>query len=303
MTKIRLILFFALVMVCSLMIFSTSSRAQNPLEDAIKQLTSDNVKGYIQPFVTAFGANMNSGVYHTASADQLGFTLRLDLIAMGTFIGDAEKKYKAINPYDGSEVETATIFGEQGAVVGPIPGVEYQFQNGQVKTSMVPFFLPQLTVGDVYGTQAIIRYVPIPEVNNVPKINLFGIGARHNVSQYIPAVPVDLSASIFYQSLKVGDLFEAKTLSFGAQVSKSFALLTLYGGLQYESMSMDLKYTYTGNIPGITVADPNVSLSLDGKNKFRGTAGLDLSLALLHIFADINVGTATVVSGGIGFGF
>ncbi|MBI5020520.1 MAG: hypothetical protein HZB59_03710 [Ignavibacteriales bacterium] len=303
MTRKRSILLTVMSVICLLTFLTMQVSAQNPVEDAIKQLTSDNVKGYVQPFITAFGANMNSGVYHTASADQMGFTLRLDLIAMGTLIGDAEKKYKAINPYDDSEVETATIFGEQGAIVGPIPGVEYQFQNGQVKTSVVPFFMPQLTVGDVFGTQAIIRYVPIPEVNNVPKINLFGIGARHNVSQYIPAVPVDLSASIFYQSLKVGDLFEANTLSFGAQVSKSFAILTLYGGLQYESMSMDLNYTYTGNIPGITVADPNISLTLDGKNKFRGTAGLDLSLALLHIFADINVGNAIVVSGGIGFGF
>lgn len=303
MTRRRSILFTVMSVVCLLTVLTLQVRAQNPLEDAIKQLTSENAKGYLQPFVTAFGANMNSGLYHSADISQLGFTLRLDLIAMGTVIGDAEKKYKATNPYDGSEVETATIFGEQGAIVEPIPGVQYQFQNGQVKTSFIPFFLPQLTIGDVFGTQAIIRYVPIPEVNNVPKVTLFGIGARHCVSQYIPAVPVDLSASIFYQSLEVGNLFEAKTFSLGAQVSKSFAILTVYGGLQYESMSMDVNYTYTGNIPGITVPDANVSLNLDGKNQFRGTAGVDISLALLHIFADINIGSATVISGGVGFGF
>lgn len=286
-----------------LMLASSPMRAQNPLEDAIKQLTSDNVKGYIQPFVTAFGANMNTGLYHSADISEMGLSVRIDLIGMGTLIGDAEKKYKAKSPFDGSEVETATLFGEHGAIVEPIPGVQYQFQNGQIKTSVIPFFVPQLTVGDVFGTQAILRYVPIPEMNNVPKVNLFGIGARHCVSRYLPAVPVDLSASIFYQSLTIGNLLEANTFSLGAQVSKSFAVLTLYGGLQYETMSMDVTYEYTGQIPGVTITEKSISLSMDGENQFRGTAGLNVSLAILHLFADISIGNATVVSGGIGFGF
>ncbi|MBI4809962.1 MAG: hypothetical protein HY800_00645 [Ignavibacteriales bacterium] len=268
-----------------LMLISYPMRAQNPLEDAIKQLTSDNVKGYIQPFVTAFGANMNTGLYHSADISEMGLSVRIDLIGMGTLIGDAD------------------LFGEHGAIVEPIPGVQYQFQNGQIKTSVIPFFVPQLTVGDVFGTQAILRYVPIPEMNNVPKVNLFGIGARHCVSRYLPAVPVDLSASIFYQSLTIGNLLEANTFSLGAQVSKSFAVLTLYGGLQYETMSMDVTYEYTGQIPGVTITEKSISLSMDGENQFRGTAGLNVSLAILHLFADISIGNATVVSGGIGFGF
>ena len=286
----------------AVLIASTSVRAQNPIEDAIKQLTSENVKGYLEPFTTGFGMNLNSGVYHSADIGTLGLTFRLDLIASGTLIGDAEKKYSASNPYDGSPVETATIFGGLGTIVGPVPGVEYQFQNGQIKTSIFPFIMPQLTVGDLYGTQAVIRYVPVPEIGNTPKVNLFGLGIRHSVSQYIPAVPLDVTASVFYQTLKIGDLMEAKCYSFGAQASKSFAILTLYGGLQDESMSLDLHYKYAGNIPGVTVADPNISVTLDGKNHFRATAGADISLAIMHIFADINVGSAVAVSGGIGFG-
>ena len=286
-----------------LLLAANFAYAQNPFEDAIKQLTGDNVKGYIQPFVTAFGANMNSGLYHSADIGEMGLSVRIDLIGMGTLIGDAEKKYKAKNPFDGSDVETATLFGEHGTIVEPIPGVQYQFQNGQIKTSVIPFFVPQLTVGDVFGTQAVLRYVPIPEMNNVPKVNLFGIGARHCVSQYLPAVPVDLSAGLFYQSLTIGNLLDAKTFSLGAQVSKSFAVLTLYGGLQYETMTMDINYEYTGQIPGVTVTEKNISVSMDAENHFRGTAGLNVSLAIIHIFADISIGNATVVSGGIGFGF
>ncbi len=278
-------------------------QAQNQLEDAIKQLTGDNVKGYIQPFVTAMGANLNSGLYHSADISEIGLTFRIDLIGMGTLIGDAEKKYRAKNPFDGSEVETATLYGEQGAIVRLDSLTEYHFQNGQIKANILPFFLPQLTIGDIFGTQAIIRYVPIPEVNKVPKINIFGIGARHCVGRYLPVIPVNLSASIFYQSLSIGNLFDASTFSIGAQVSKSFAVLTLYGGLQYENISMDVTYDFAGQIPGLINRGEKISVSMNGENHFRGTAGLNINLAILNIFADINIGTSTVISGGIGFGF
>ena len=45
---------------------SVCARARNQFEDAVKQLNSDNVKGYLQPFVNGFGANLNSGLYHSA---------------------------------------------------------------------------------------------------------------------------------------------------------------------------------------------------------------------------------------------
>jgi hypothetical protein len=289
--------------VVSLMIIIPSNAAaQNPFEDAVEQLNSDNVKGYLQPWVTTFGASLNSGYYHTADIGELGLTVRFDLIGMGTFVGDEQKKYKAKSPFDGTEVETASIFGETGAVVSPDSLVFYQFQNGQVKTSFIPFAVPQLTIGDLFGTQGVFRFIQLPEMNNIPKVSLIGFGARHSVSRYLPTIPVNLSAGLFYQSLKIGDLFEASTFTIGAQVSKSFAVLTLYGGVQYESISMDINYTYQGTIPGYIPADPKISLNIDGESQVRGTVGFNLNLLALNIFADINLGSAIAASAGIGFG-
>jgi hypothetical protein len=197
-------------------------------------------------------------------------------------------------------VQTATLFGDQGAVVqDPGSGLEYHFQNGQVKTSMIPFGAPQLTVGNIYGTQAVIRYMPIPEIDNFPKVTVFGIGARHSISRYIPEFPADVAASIFYQSLTVGDLIDAHGINFGGQISKSFSVATIYGGLQYETSTLTVNYTYTG--PGST-PNSKINLDLDGENKFRATAGVNLNLVILNLNADINLGKVTVVSGGIGFG-
>jgi Family of unknown function (DUF6588) len=289
--------------VCLTIFIISTAAAQNPFEDAVKQLNSDNVKGYLQPWVTSFGSNLNSGFYHTANISTLGLTVRIDLIGMGTFIGDKQKKYKTTNPFDGTPVETASIFGEMGTIVSPDSLVLYQFQNGQVKTSFIPFAVPQITIGDLYGTQGIFRYIQLPEMNNIPKLSLIGFGARHSVSRYLPTVPVDLSAGLYFQSLKIGELFKASTFAFSAQVSKTFAIITLYGGLQYESTSMDISYRYQGTLPGYVPADPKITLTVDGKNVVRGTAGFNLNLLALNIFADIGVGDAVTASGGIGFGF
>ena len=282
-----------------LLIISTAMHAQNPFEDAIKQLSSDNVKGYLQPFINGVGANLNSGLYNTAEIGESGFHLRLTVVAMGTLIGDAEKTYDATppQPFSQTPVPTATVFGGTGTVVnGPVgSGIQYQFQNGQVKTSIIPLAAPQLTLGTIFGTQAIVRYVPIPEIHDFPKVTLFGIGAQHSLNRYLSSVPVDLSAGLFYQSLTVGDIIDIKTFNLGAQASKSWSLFTLYGGVQYETSSMNLTYTRTGT-------SERLSVDFSGENKLRATAGLGINLVILHLNADISVGKVTVASAGIGFG-
>ena len=295
---------FLFGMVCLLTILPIHY-ADAQLEDAIKQLTSDNAKGYLQPYVTAFGANMNTGLYHSAEISNMGLTIKFDLIAMGTLIGDNEKSYKAVPPvpFDQSAVSTATIFGGQGTVVNKTIGsdsLEYQFQNGQIKATVFPLAVPQLTIGDFFGTQAVIRYIPIPQIKDFPKTTLFGFGVRHSVSQYIPVIPLDVAASVFYQTLKIGDIFNAKSFNLGVQASKSFAVVTLYGGLQFESSSMDVSYDYSGKY-GLPTGTP-IKLTMEGGNKFRCTTGLALDLAILHFYADANFGKVTVISGGLGFG-
>ncbi len=280
-----------------------TSYSQNTFEDAIKQLSSDNVKGYLQPLLDGFGANLNSGYMGSASM-KTGLHLRLHIIGMATVVGDKEKTYNATppQPFSQSEVETATIFGGRGAIVTGPGGLQYQFQNGQINTSWIPFVVPQLTFGNVFGTQGVIRFAQVSERENVPEISLFGFGVRHSISRYLPHVPVDLAAGLFYQTFSVGDIMEAKTTAFTAQVSKSFQMLTLYGGLQYESSSVDLSYTYTGPLPPGDTSDRNISLSLKGENNLRLSAGFGLSLGVLFLQADVNLGKVTVLSAGLGVG-
>jgi hypothetical protein len=276
---------------------------QNVFEDAIKQLSSENVKGYIQPLLDGFGANLNSGFPGSASINT-GVHIRLQFIGMATVIGDAERSYKATppEPFNQTGVETATIFGDRGTVIQGPMGMQYQFQNGQIRTDWLPFAVPQLTFGNFYGTQGMLRYIKVSEREDIPQISFFGIGARHSISQYFPLLPVDIAASIYYQSFNVGEIMEARTTAFGAQVSKSFVLVTVYGGLQYENSTVNLEYTYTGPLPPGDLSDRHVSLDLKGENNIRLITGVGFSLGILHLHGDINIGKVIVLSAGVGFG-
>ena len=299
MNKRIAIRFTSICLACATL-FPLRARGQDnnsAIEDAMRQISADNVRGFVQPFINGLGANLNSGWYNTADIGDMGFHFRLQIIGMGTLIGDIDKRYSVVppQPFDQIPVETATLFGDKGTVVTGPGGTTYQFQNGQVKTSIMPTATLQLTVGNIFGTQAIIRYVPIPEIENFPKTTFFGIGARHSVSRYLPSSPVDLAAGFFYQKLTIGDIMEAKALTFGGQVSKSFSMLTLYGGVQYETSTLTLSYTNTST-------NTLVNTDIDGENHLRATAGLTLNLLIVNLNVDVSVGKVTVMSSGLSFG-
>lgn len=294
-------LFAACAVVGCLLLVGGAARGQSQFEEAIKQLSSENAHGYLQPFVDGFGSNLNSGLMRPVNMTSMGFTMKVEVIGVGTLIGDAEKSYNATppSPFDQTPVQTATVFGGTGTVVPGPGGLEYQFQNGQLKTRLMPMAIPQATIGTVFGTEAVVRYAAIPKMDNFPHIDLFGLGLRHNLSQYLPGVPVDLAAGAFYQNLNVGDVLDARTMNVSLQASTSFSILRIYGGAQYESSSMSVHYTYTG--PGSTGSSV-INLDMSGENRIRATAGLGLDLVILHINSDISIGKVASVSAGVGFG-
>jgi len=302
MRIMRVLGILGLLVVPMLLFVSSAAVAQSSIEDALKQLTGDNGKGYMQPFADDFGANMNAGFYHSAAIPVLGFNIEFDIIAMGAMVTDDQKTFDAKTPdgFTPATFKTATLFGGQGTEVFDQndPSFSYRGPDGVISTTFVPLAVPQLTIGSVFGTQALIRYVPLPNFQDAfPKSTLFTFGVRHSVSQWFPVIPLDVSASIFFSSYKAGDLIDFKGTSFGAQASKAFSVVTVYGGLAYESTTLKLNYTYTGS-----TTPENVSIELNGANTFRVTAGVGLNLGIFKVFADANFGKVTHFSGGIGFG-
>ena len=257
------------------------------LTTKLKELAEDNAKGYMQPFATALGTAINSGLYHTAKIHRIpgfDFGLRAMVVDVPT---------EGLTYTSALETESSTVFGAKDSADPLLPG-------GLDKTR-VPFVVAQVTIGLFMGTEINIRYLPEIEISDdIGKIDLTGFGLSHSIDQYMP-VPLPLlpklSVGYMRQEFNVGDILTSTHTAFNIRLSKSVPLLTVYLGAQIESTDMDL--TYTENI-----TKTEVNVSLEGDNSFRYTGGLRLSIfPLIGINADYSAGEYNAVNIGLTFSF
>lgn len=302
-TRLLLVLVRCGVLALALAITVTGGRAETTFEKTLKSFTASDVQGYVQPLADVFGANMNIGWYRSAEIPQTGFNISFNIIGMAARVGTDQEVYTANSPagFNPSTFQTATVFGKQGGTVtDQNSGLTYRGSDGALDVGFFPLATLQATIGHIYGTEFIIRGIPLPEISGTPKVTFWGIGGRHSISQYFFSgddAPVHIAAGLFYNKISLGDLVTISAFSAGPQISKKFAVLELYGALAYESNSMNIKFTSTAT------GNPAVDITLDGENNFHATLGAALNLGVLHLHADANFGSLTSFSTGIGFGF
>lgn len=283
---------------CMLTFLLTIPAFPQDIEGLISKYTEENGKGYMQPFADAFGANLNSGLFHSAKVKKLGFQLYIGVKASTAFIPDKRKTFMATT--EGSFApeqteEVPTVFGPAESVeVNGNGGTVYVFPGG-LNVSMVPFVIPQLTLGSVFGTDLTLRYFTYSLDDDIGNLDHFGWGIRHSISQYIPGLPVDLAVGIYNQHFRVGDIVESGSWLISAQASKSLLLFTFYGGLGYENTRMNIEYDQEngGSI---------VSFDLTGSNSIRFTAGITFNLGPVKLNVDYSLASQSALSAGLGIG-
>lgn len=281
-------------------ILLTTSFAQ---DDRFSQLNSENVKGYATPLVTTLGMGINSGGFHSASvAKTFGFSISLK--GMMITVPNDQLTFKPSLP-DGynSDENAPTFWGEKGgnSYLGPNG---YVSLPGGIDEQSIPFAMPQVALSFL-GTEVMLRFIPTIKAGD-EEINFFGVGVKHSVSQYIPLLPLDIAVQGIYNKVKFSDIVEGTNLAFNVHASKSFGIIALYSGLQYESSTFDLNYTIQGdpNSGDPTLRqDKDISAEVDGDNNFRFIVGGALKLAVIVINADINLGSQTVFTTGLSFEF
>ncbi len=279
-----------------------SSMAFAQVDKNMGSFPESAVKGYVQPLVNILGANLNSGLYHTASMSKL-FGFYVGVKAMGVFVPSSMKNFTAElgSDYNPSRVETATALGDKNG------GKTVRYRNlqdvplpGGVGLTIVPLAVPQVSFSTM-NSEVLVRFVPSIKINDdIGSVNLFGVGFGHSISQYIPMFPINVAIQGVYQQLKVGSYLKAKALNVNVHASKSFVFFTIYGGAGYETFSADLSYSYK---PPVGDTMQNISFSLKGKNNFRVTAGFKLGLAIFDLNVDYSIGNVNVLSAGFGFSF
>jgi hypothetical protein len=203
-----------------------------------------------------------------------------------------------------SNKTTPTIYGKKA-------GAYYAGPNGYITlppgidVTSVPVAFPQIGAS-LLGTEVILRYLPEVDITDENKVSLFGIGVKHNVTRYIPLVPVDVSVQLLYNTFTVSNLIDVNNIAFNAHASKTFGVITPYFGLQYESTTVDLDYTISGDPnsgdPSLR-QDKDVKVSIDGDNSFRATLGASLKLAIIVLNIDYSISSQSILSGGLTFEF
>lgn len=270
-------------------------------------LAPDDASNYSKPMATFLGTYFNSGAYYSADLPET-FQFKFSIIGMYTFVPDGQTTFTpnpGVSGYNSSG-STATFVGGEGTYqIGPGGFLAYP---GGFNVSSVPSGIYQVA-GSFYGTELLIRYFPTVNFSDV-KSGFWGIGLKHEISQWFTGIPFDLAIQILYNSFtleNVGDdptsyiNMESSNFAINVHGSKTFSeMFIVYGGLQYENSTLDLTYYFRDpNELYPSIADTNQDTSADGDNVFRFTAGGAIKVLPVVFNLDFNITSMFTITGGI----
>ncbi len=296
---------------------------------------------YLEPLITGYSFSMANGWYNTARTHEaLGFDF--SVTANFTLMPEAKKYFTFVS----SEYRNVVLSGDDyhiPTILGPSKtGSEVKFtytdeETGQVisnvftpqgenimdDTGLNSFFSPsfQMSIGTFVNTDLIVRYMPSSHINGCFK-NVFGIGVKHDLKQWIPVLkdlPVDISAlgnfSGFQNRCEIESQFEGENQAIEMNInnwssqlliSGDLSMITLFAGVGYNTIcsSSTMSGTYTiedqyDTKKTFTVKDP---VYIEYKKASWMTAGgFRLNFGLLSWFGSFTYQFYPVVTSGFGF--
>lgn len=206
--KRKLSLIFAL---SGFFFFSKQANAQSDIANLFKGGVDDLntiVEGYMRPAGQGFAAGLGTNWYNTAETHKvLGFDLTVGV--NGAFAPKADQTFdistlKNLTPTLSGVDRAPSFAGSEG-------GVELQLKDNNGRTiskfttpggfsKIVPSPSLQLGLGLPLGNELSVRLIPTVNAEGF-KGNLWGVGLKHNVKQWIPGVkllPFDAAAFVGY---------------------------------------------------------------------------------------------------------
>ena len=109
MLRVKILLFAAVLIVTPMSIKSQS------FEETLGNLSTIAAKKYIEPAMTAFGSNLNSGwVNQVPGQTILGFDLNIKIVGMGTFLNDKAKTFATAGVFRFNSSQADDILANSG---------------------------------------------------------------------------------------------------------------------------------------------------------------------------------------------
>jgi len=277
------------------------------------------LEAYFTPMAESFGSGLNNGWYNTAKPHSLGgfdvtFTVNTVIIPKSekTFnIEDAGG-----NIFTSDETDAATILGH-GALnamyykPSTTPNIPIAFNMpGGLGAHAVPLPMMQAGIGLIKNTAIDIRYMPMMNVGNDINVNLFGIGLKHDLLQWIPgigdAVPMSLSLQGGYTTLNTKLTVNLQEVSLNTEAttinliaSKKLLMVTGYAGLGYNSATTTFAANANFDLNGVQFNE-KVEVAFESNKNVRANIGLRLNIALVTMQADYSFAKYPTATLGIG---
>ncbi len=305
-----------------------------------------NAAAYLRPMIDGFTADLNSALFHSAHTYHfLGFGLSLRHISTQPADGDKLFAYTTPpsldirTPFTPSGITHLVRGTDYDAVVGDAATVAGDIQDRAVRMSphspsyaayttshggsdallriprgysspSIPLLVPQLTAGLPLGFEAMVRFLPTMkalEVGDAGKCSYLGYGARYDLGQWLPFLPISLAIHYTSQTMKFKseserDVFTVKGSAYGVEVGRALWFLTVYAAWQSETSSLTL-HQVNGTYQTVDGLDNPFTIpeqTFAGRNSSRVMLGAGLQLLIVHVHAEYSVAPVPVIALSLG---
>lgn len=299
---------------------------------------------YITPYANGMGASLSGGWYNTAKVHKLG-GFDVTITANVVFIPTSDQSYNPndLNLGDPDNGINVTIDGDKAPTAAGDkklgPEVTYNKNVNGTDVAFTQFNLPkgsdfayaampmvQAGIGLVKETELIFRYSPELTYGEGGKVGLWGIGVKHGIKQWIPALkklPV-LEMSVhggytklsstnslnfqpsFYENLEDAFIVEPFNPDYYSNqkmimeisnttanflVSANLPVICIYGGVGVSATNTNLKLE--GNFPMAEVEGENL-VTVDESTALRNPIDMDIKNTDVRLNAGLRIKMAVV---------
>jgi hypothetical protein len=164
----------------------------------------------------------------------------------------------------------------------------------------------QLDLGSVLGTGVSVRYFRGINLQDLGIVNIWGGGVIHNLNYWFgDSLPLEIGLGYYFQSFKVGDIFQNTASQYGLFVSKRIGgriSIEPYAGLTYETSRSEINYKYQFDSPAGR-QELELNIDYNGDQTVNLAIGTSINLSIFVLNFDYKFGGTKTGTAGVGFGF